>query len=152
MMECAEHLENTEIKHCWQFGVLLLVQFPFFFEFCSWVSDWRSLGFGSLSREVLSSLPFVILLVNAGDLYVSAEAGSPGALPGGRKKSRNWPASPQPFLSGPVSGHRHTLYSPSFPPSLRASRAETVTWEGVCKFRVWVQCFLLHHWSAFCPE
>lgn len=56
-------------------------------------------AFVSLSGgEASSSLTFVASVMNAGSLSVGGDAGSPGVLPGGRKRNRNCPAGPQPFL------------------------------------------------------
>lgn len=72
------------------------------FHFCSCVSDRRGLALGSLSGEALFQAA-VSPILNAGDLSVGGEAGSPGLLPGGRMRNRNCPASPWPLLWGPVS-------------------------------------------------
>lgn len=42
--------------------------------------------------------PSVTWVMNAGDLSVGGEAGSPGVLSGGRKKNRNCTASLLPLL------------------------------------------------------
>lgn len=68
---------------------------------CLTEEDWLS---GSFQEEKPSSrMPSVTQVMNAGNLSVGGEVGSPGALPGGRMRNRNCPASPLPSLLSPVS-------------------------------------------------
>ena len=68
---------------------------------CLTEEDWLSSSFQE--EKPTSRLPSVTLVMNAGDLSVGGEVGSPGVLPGGRVRSRNCPASPLPSLLSPVS-------------------------------------------------
>ena len=103
------------------------------FQFCSFsillLHAWlKRTGFQEEKHS--SRLPSVTLVMNAGDLSVGGEVGSPGVLPGGSMRSRSCPASPLPSLLSPVS----CLYS--LPALEKAEQGSNI--EAASKLRVWL--------------
>ena len=91
---------------------------------CLIEEDWLSGG------EALFQAAICYLVMNAGDLSVGGEVGSPGVLPGGSMRSRSCPASPLPSLLSPVS----CLYS--LPALEKAEQGSNI--EAASKLRVWL--------------
>lgn len=144
---CLENIENTKIQQ-WTlqsiiFGFPKKKKMLLHMLVCLAEEAWIWCPF----QENKSPLPACHVLnnsvVTAGDSSGGGGAGSPGALPGGRKRRRNCPAGPSPFPWGPVSGRGQSCTGPSSraSPSLRESRAGTVTREAASSLRAWLQPF-----------